>query len=322
MGFVIDNLGPEDRLSLVSFSDEATRKIRLTRMSDHGKAAAKGAVESLIADGCTNIRKGLDVASQVLASRRYRNPVTGIILLSDGQDTCGNRGVNLMPPSLRGSTAGERPAPVHTFGFGTDHDAAAMHTIAETTRGMFSYIVNHDIIQDSFAQCIGGLLSVVMQNVRIALTCVHPGVRVREVKSGIYENRVDDDESAASVEVGDLYADEVRRFLIFVDVPAADAAQEVTQADVAGEDAVLLRPAQVEEGSDADLVSMEVERERVRVAATEDHAEAARILEAQLDAVRGTPRAPRWRTSCATSAPAWRAGGSTSRRAARACWPA
>ncbi|KAK3157725.1 hypothetical protein QOZ80_2AG0127090 [Eleusine coracana subsp. coracana] len=284
MGFVIDNLGPADRLCVVSFSDEATRKIRLTRMSDDGKAAAKRAVESLIADGWTNIRKGLDVASQVVASRRYRNPVTSIILLSDGQDTCGNRGINLMPPSLRRQIS---PAPIHTFGFGTDHDAAAMHTIAEATRGTFSYIVNHEVVQDSFAQCIGGLLSVAMQNVRIVLTCLHQGVRVREVKSGIYENRVEDDGRAVSVEVGDIYADEARRFLIFVDVPAA-ADEEVTRlvsvrctyrdvatgrdADVAGEDAVVRRPVELLAGDDE--LSVEVERDRLRVAAAEDMAAA------------------------------------------------
>ncbi|TVU30454.1 hypothetical protein EJB05_22079, partial [Eragrostis curvula] len=288
MGFVIDNLGPADRLSVVSFSHDAKRQIRFTRMSADGKASAKLAVKSLAARGSTNIRKGLDVACQVLAGRRYRNAVTSIILLSDGQDTCGNRGVDLMPPSLRGTVGGNKPGPVHTFGFGTDHDAAAMHAIAETTRGTFSYIVNHEVVQDSFAQCIGGLLSVAMQNVRLDVACVHPGVHFREVKSGVYESRVGADGRAATVEVGDLYADEVRRFLIFVDVPAAEDAEEVTQlirarctytdtatgqaAYVAGEDAVVRRPVELLDGDD--VLSMEVERERVRVAAAEDMASA------------------------------------------------
>ena len=79
MGFVIDNLGPADRLSIVSFSTEASRKIRLTRMSSDGKASAKRAVESLVANGLTNISKGLLVASEVLAERRYRNAVASVI---------------------------------------------------------------------------------------------------------------------------------------------------------------------------------------------------------------------------------------------------
>ncbi|RLN15470.1 hypothetical protein C2845_PM02G12310 [Panicum miliaceum] len=88
MRFVIDNLGPADRLSVVSFSHRADRRIRLVRTSDDGKASAKRAVESLVAGGSTNIGSGLHVASEVLADRRYRNAVTSVILLSDGQHTC------------------------------------------------------------------------------------------------------------------------------------------------------------------------------------------------------------------------------------------
>jgi hypothetical protein len=39
----------------------------------------------------------------------------------------------------------------HTFSSGTDQDSAAMHTIADATTGMFSFIENEAIIQDSFA---------------------------------------------------------------------------------------------------------------------------------------------------------------------------
>ncbi|CAN6299166.1 unnamed protein product [Urochloa humidicola] len=194
MRFVIDNLGPADRLSVVSFSNVADRRIRLARMSDAGKASAKRAVDSLVAGGRTDIGKGLRVASEILSDRRYRNAVTSVILLSDGQDNCSRFGTNygnLVPLSFR--VFGARPGPVHTFGFGTDHDAAAMHAIAEVTGGTFAFVENQEVIQDSFAQCIGGILSVVVQDARLAVTCAHPGVRVREVKSGRYENRVADD---------------------------------------------------------------------------------------------------------------------------------
>ncbi|OEL27905.1 hypothetical protein BAE44_0011077 [Dichanthelium oligosanthes] len=82
-GFVIDNLNPYDRLSIVTFSDNARRIIRLTRMSDGGKASAKGAV---VAKSLTNIGDGLLVAADVLDNRRHRNAVSAIILLSDGHD--------------------------------------------------------------------------------------------------------------------------------------------------------------------------------------------------------------------------------------------
>jgi len=184
-----------------------------------------------------------------------------------------------------------------------------MHTIAEVACGTFAFVENQEVIQDSFAQCIGGLLSVAVQDARLAVTCVHPGVRVREFKSGRYGNIVAEDGRTASVDVGELYADEERRFLLFLDVPRADAAEEVTRliklsctyrdtmtgraVDVVGEDAIVQRPVEVTNTE----ASMEVERERVRVAAAEDiavaraaaesgeHAEAARILQRRRQSV-------------------------------------
>ncbi|CAL4937587.1 unnamed protein product [Urochloa decumbens] len=312
MGFVIDTLGPDDRLSVVSFSSTARRVTRLLRMSDTiGKGLASEAVGSLTACGGTNIADGLRTAAKVLDDRRCRNAVSSVILLSDGRDNHNIRRTRdsvtnydvLVPPSFVPTGAvGDWSAPIHTFGFGHNHDAAAMHAIAEATGGTFSYIENEEAIQDAFAQCVGGLLTVVAQDARLDIASVHPGVRITSVKSGRYENRVDEDGRSASVAVGELYADEERRFLLFLSVPTADAADGETplisvrcsfreaaggsHVDVAAEDAVVSRP---EDAADAER-SAEVERERVRVAAVEDiaaaraaaergaHGEAAQIL--------------------------------------------
>lgn len=324
MGFVIDNLGPGDRLCVISFSSGASRLMRLSRMTDAGKAHAKRAVGSLSARGGTNIGAALRKAAKVLDDRLYRNAVESVILLSDGQDTYTvpprggyDRDANydaLVPPSLVRSDAGGgggRAPPVHTFGFGKDHDAAAMHTIAEVTGGTFSFIENEAAIQDGFAQCIGGLLSVAVQELRLDVACVDTGVRVTAVKSGRYKSHIEDDGRAAKVDVGELYADEERSFLLFVVVPRAPAWDDVTHlievscsyrdmetgrtTSVAGdEEAVVLRPSRAESG--VAERSVEVDRELVRVEAIDDialaraaaergeYAEAAEILRSRNDA--------------------------------------
>jgi len=134
--------------------------------------------------------------------------------------------------------------------------------------------------------------------------CGHPGVRINSIKSGRYESRVDEDGRSASVAVGELYADEQRRFLLFLSVPTAEATDGESETplitvrcsyreaaggahvDVTAEDAVVARP---EHAADAER-SAEGERERVRVEAIEDiaaaraaagrgaHQEAAAIL--------------------------------------------
>jgi hypothetical protein len=300
MGFVVDSLGPADRLCVVSFSSGASRLMRLARMSesDGGKALAKRAVESLAAGGGTNIGAALRKAAKVLDDRLHRNAVASVILLSDGQDTytVPRRGQDadydaLVPPSFGYTGDGYRSAPVHTFGFGTDHDAAAMHTIAEATGGTFSFIENEADIQDAFAQCIGGLLSVAVQELRVHVACANTGVRVRSVSSGCYRSRIDEDGRAASIDVGELYADEERRFLLLMDVPRARVTSDVTHlmqvscayrdmatglpTNVDGEDAVVLRPSRA-----ASLErSAEVDRERVRLEATDGIAAARAAAE-------------------------------------------
>ncbi|CAD6212821.1 unnamed protein product [Miscanthus lutarioriparius] len=303
MGFVIDNLEPRDRLCVVSFSSGANRLMRLARMSDAGKNLARRAVQSLAAGGGTNIGEALRRAAKVFDERMHRNTVASVVLLSDGQDTYtvprrgryGGRDANydaLVPPSFAYTGAGGRYAPVHTFGFGTDHDAAAMHTIAEATGGTFSFIED-EAMQDAFAQCIGGLLSVTVQELRLDIACVHPGVRLRAVKSGSYGSHIDADGRSASVDVGELYADEERRFLLFLHVPRARPADDDDDdthlvrvacayrdtatgrgKNVAGEeDAKVRRPW----GPVTSERSVEVERERVRVEATDGIA-AARYI--------------------------------------------
>ncbi|THU73534.1 hypothetical protein C4D60_Mb04t23880 [Musa balbisiana] len=87
MSFVIQNLGPLDRLSVIAFSSTARRLFHLQRMTDTGRQQALQAVNSLISCGGTNIAEGLRKGAKVIKERTEQNPVCSMILLSDGQDT-------------------------------------------------------------------------------------------------------------------------------------------------------------------------------------------------------------------------------------------
>merc|ERR1719203_1447914 len=87
VSFVIKESQAQDRLSIVAFNHGATRILRMCRMHEKGKAEANTAVSRLTADGGTNIPVGLEVALEVVERRRQRNPVSAIVLLTDGQDS-------------------------------------------------------------------------------------------------------------------------------------------------------------------------------------------------------------------------------------------
>lgn len=301
MGFVIQNLGPSDRLSVISFSSSARRLFPLRRMTETGKQESLQMINSLVANGGTNIAEALKKGAKVMTDRKFKNPVSSMILLSDGQDTytsisprkpgLKNDYMNLLPASLQSKKDGTL-IPIHTFGFGTDHDASAMHFISEHSGGMFSFIEAENVIQDAFAQCIGGLLSVVVQELRVEVECVHPVLRLGPIKAGSYNVGMDTNARSGFIEVGDLYAEEERDFLVTVDIPVEVSGNEMrlvkfrviyndpikkTMVAVEGnEDVIISRPDIV---TGEQVVSIEVDRQRNRLRAASAIADARAAAE-------------------------------------------
>ncbi|CAN0916401.1 E3 ubiquitin-protein ligase WAV3 [Linum grandiflorum] len=288
MGFVIQNLGPSDRLSVVTFSSSARRLFPLRCMTDAGKKEALQSVNSLLSNGGTNIAEGLRKGAKLLLDRKWKNPVGSVILLSDGQDTytvAGNPVANyklLLPASSLG-------IPVHTFGFGGDHDAAAMHSIAESSGGTFSFIEAEGAIQDAFAQCIGGLLSVVVQELKVEIECLDSSLRIHSVNAGSYRTSLSDDDGrrTGSVDVGDLYAEEERDILVTMDIPVLTESvnlMSLLKVKCSYKDPITKKTATLgvtgpvtikrPEEVGVQAVSIEVDRQRNRLRAAEAMAEA------------------------------------------------
>ncbi|XP_076940083.1 E3 ubiquitin-protein ligase WAV3-like [Bidens hawaiensis] len=292
MGFVIQNLGPADRLAVIAFSSTARRLFPLRKMSDMGKQRALQAVNSVVASGGTNIAEGLRKGAKVMEDRRESNPVASIILLSDGQDTYianGNQKNEsnhelLLPQSTRSKQCDDGnlgvKVPVHAFGFGADHDACSLHSVSEISGGTFSFIETESMIQDAFAQCIGGLLSVVVKDARVVIESVNANVVIGSLKAGSYKNQLVADGKSGSTDVGDLYADEERDFLVSVNVPKELTFNETRllqvkccYADVLTEETVNLESVNVgvkrPENVSGEVVSVEVDRQKNRLQAAE-----------------------------------------------------
>ncbi|KAL6276140.1 hypothetical protein ACE6H2_019741 [Prunus campanulata] len=296
MGFVVQNLGPSDRLSVIAFSSTARRLFPLRRMTETGRQQALQAVNSLVSNGGTNIAEALRKGTKVLVDRKWKNPVCSIILLSDGQDTytvISPGGVHprtdyqlLLPVSIRCNNGAGLQIPVHAFGFGADHDAASMHSISEISGGTFSFIEAEGVIQDAFAQCIGGLLSVVVQELLVRIECVHPSLQLGSIKAGSYRTSMMADARMGSIYVGDLYAEEERDFLVTVNIPVDASSYEMSLVKVrcVYRDPITKEMVNLEEASEVMIqrpevvgqliVSMEVDRQRNRLRAAEAMSEA------------------------------------------------
>jgi hypothetical protein len=56
---------------------------------------------------------------------------------------------------------------VFTFGYGADHSAEALTGIAEAGRGVYYFLETTEQVATAFGDCLGGLVSVVAQNVQV-----------------------------------------------------------------------------------------------------------------------------------------------------------
>lgn len=223
MAFVISNLSPVDRLSIVVFSSTARRVLPLRRMCPDGQRSARRVIDRLVCTGGTNISEGLKKGAKVLEDRREKNPVASIMLLSDGQNTyclTPRSATERRTPIRQPSQYGHGQNPVHAFGFGVDHDAATMHRISEESGGTFSFIQAESLVQDAFAQCLGGLLSVVAQDVQLTILRQSDGVELRNMHAGSYQTDILSDGIHGTVKLGDLYADEDRHVLVDIKIPS------------------------------------------------------------------------------------------------------
>lgn len=182
----------------------------MQKMDAEGKDAATQATLRLCAGGGTSIASGLHTGLAIMEQRRQRNKVSAILLLTDGQDSS----AQYQLPTLLGRASEARCA-VYAFGFGQDHDASMLGQIAEQAHTPFTYVEDTEKIQEAFAGAVGGLSSVVAQNIELSLK---GAVSLKSVHTGFTVQRSSD--TSAVVTVPDLYAGERRDVLVELSVPA------------------------------------------------------------------------------------------------------
>ncbi|XP_058785291.1 E3 ubiquitin-protein ligase WAV3 [Vicia villosa] len=204
MRLVISSLGPADRLSIVAFSSISKRLLPLRRMTAQGQRMARRIIDRLVTGEGNGLGEALRKATRVLEDRRERNPVCSVMLLSDGQDEKVHNSNKQNQRKTFSHASSTRFAhieiPVHAFGFGSKTG------------------YSHEPGEDAFAKCVGGLLSVVVQDLRIQLGFQSDSARA-EI-SAIYScSGRPTLLSLGAVRLGDLYAEEERELLVEMRVP-------------------------------------------------------------------------------------------------------
>eukprot|EP00730_Choanoeca_flexa_P005023 TRINITY_DN11865_c1_g4_i4.p2 TRINITY_DN11865_c1_g4~~TRINITY_DN11865_c1_g4_i4.p2 ORF type:complete len:456 (+),score=136.13 TRINITY_DN11865_c1_g4_i4:1977-3344(+) len=260
--FMIANLKDTDRFGLITFDSNVYTSFELTRMDQNGKAKAAAIVAELHSGSRTNLSGGLFEGIEMMQARTDKAPVASVLLMTDG---IANEGIESADELCQRMKAQMGEAPdftTYTFGYGQDHHSRMLEMVSEIGNGMYYYIETNDIIADSFGDCLGGLLSVVGQNITLTMTATQ-GCTFKKVHTKKDVKLLDDGRQAV-VSLGDLQSEETRDLLIEVTLPEVDAEQQKCNTHIAFKLDYINVTAQ---GTDTAMASLELAR---AVDATDD----------------------------------------------------
>merc|ERR1719242_1452867 len=179
----------------------------------------------------------------MIRQRTSQNEIASVMILTDGQANQGPTSAHEINASVRkgkvvsggyGSTvtkeeddddakqqpegSDEIPCTINTFGLGRNHNALLLKAIAEDGRGMYAFIENTDQIAETFAECLGGLVSVVGQNLKVQVQALN-NVEINRCLAKGYAIKVDIPKKKHTISVKDLQSEESRDFVFELRVP-------------------------------------------------------------------------------------------------------
>lgn len=141
---LLQSLGPEDRLGLVSFESSGRVEARLSSSRQELGAA----IDRLTATGGTNIFDGLSLGMQMAASGGGGERERRVILLSDGLATAGEtRQSAILEMADRFVAEG---VGLSTIGVGRSFNPVLMRSLAERGAGNFYFVEDAQAVQEVF----------------------------------------------------------------------------------------------------------------------------------------------------------------------------
>ncbi|MCA9650036.1 MAG: VWA domain-containing protein [Myxococcales bacterium] len=172
---MLDDLGPDDRVSLIAFDDQASMVVQSVGGDDPELTLGIG---SLRAGGRTNIYDGLRMAYETVEAHADPERQNRVILLSDGEATTGiTSSARLVEMSTAYNSEGYS---LSTIGMGESFDPELMRNLAEKGAGAFYFLEDPAAVQEVFEEEVNTFLVPLARDVRVSLT-VDPGYTLRAI---------------------------------------------------------------------------------------------------------------------------------------------
>ncbi|EAW11187.1 VWA and PH domain-containing RING finger protein [Aspergillus clavatus NRRL 1] len=164
--FLVQNLGPRDRMGLVTFGSSGGG-VPLVGMTTKSWGGWNKILNSIRPVGQKSLRadvvEGANVAMDLLMQRKSNNPVSTILLISDSS-TSDPESVDFVV-----SRAEAAKISIHSFGLGLTHKPDTMIELSTRTKGSYLYVKDWMMLRECVAGCLGALQTTSHQNVKLKL---------------------------------------------------------------------------------------------------------------------------------------------------------
>jgi hypothetical protein len=226
LAFILALMGPKDRISLVACEMGQAGIVRKTPLLNTTRPDSRRRLEAFVEslggpkviddefevgvgpnerqDVVTAVNVGLDVVLQ----RKAKNPLTGIILLSDTSDVIKRAQMELVTARLDAANV-----PVHCLGYGKSHDPSPLWMLSNHTHGTYTFVKEWYDLRDTLAGVVGGLMSIALTNMRLHLNTAENDFKITKV-SGTVQAIISQDGKDVDIELRELRYGEVREILV------------------------------------------------------------------------------------------------------------
>jgi hypothetical protein len=209
----------EDRISLITFGEDATCHLKRVPADEAHKTAIQSTIKGLRIHGCTNLSAGLGYVREVCEGDSQK---AGLLILTDGHANRGVSGATELRAIIGSLRESFSHLSVNCVAYGADHNENLMRGIAEDSSGSYNVVSTIEDTAVAFGETLGGLLSCLFQNVGIELPI---GSKVKgPQKTTVVGDRL-------QVRIGDVYAG--TKPLVLFDMPSA-ACRNVDSVQVRG----------------------------------------------------------------------------------------
>ncbi len=214
---LLTHLGPDDRFSLVTYSNAAELAIPLAPATKSAKRGWRRVTRQVQAGGGTNMSSGIELGLNTLG-RRETSRSARIILLSDGLANEGDASYEGL--TSRALRAAHREYVLSAIGVGADFNEYLMSGLADAGTGNYYYLESTRELAKVFAREFQATRETVATGVAVR---IEPGDGVEVVEAAGYP--LEREGRHVSFRPGSLFAGQEREIWVTLRVPSEEPSE-------------------------------------------------------------------------------------------------